>query len=99
MTRIFTDQGQSVPVTVIEVSPNRVTRLLDPETDGYRAVQVAWGEKRRGLINKAAAGNLAKSEVETAEGLLEFRLGDKDETEPGRRNQGGYLPGRPEGGR
>jgi len=81
MTRIFTDQGRSVPVTVIEVSPNRVTRLLDTETDGYRAVQIAWGDKRRGLINKAMAGNLAKSEVETAEGLMEFRLLDNDETE------------------
>lgn len=81
MTRIFTDQGESVPVTVIEVSPNRVTRLMDPETDGYRAVQIAWGEKRRGLINKTMAGNLAKSEIESAEGLLEFRLGDNDETE------------------
>lgn len=81
MTRVFTDQGHSVPVTVIEVSPNRVTRLLAPETDGYRAVQIAWGDKRRGLINKAMAGNLAKPEVETAEGLMEFRLRDNDETE------------------
>ena len=81
MTRVFTDQGRSVPVTVIEASPNRVTRLMDTGTDGYRAVQIAWGEKRRNLINKAMAGNLAKSEVETAEGLLEFRLLDDDETE------------------
>lgn len=81
MTRVFTDQGQSVPVTVIEVSPNRVTCLLDPETDGYRAVQIAWGGKRRGLINRAMAGNLAKSEVENAEGLMEFRLRDNDEME------------------
>ena len=81
MTRVFTDQGDSVPVTVIEASPNRVTRLMDPETDGYRAVQVAWGGKRRNLINRPSAGNLAKAEVETAEGLLEFRLGDGDSIE------------------
>ena len=78
MTRIFTDQGDSVPVTVIEATPSRVTCLRDAETDGYRAVQVAWGGKRRNLINKPAAGNLAKAEVETAEGLLEFRLDDGD---------------------
>lgn len=79
MTRVFTDQGESVPVTVIEASPNRVTRLLESDADGYRAVQVAWGEKRRNLINKPAAGSLAKVEVETAAGMLEFRLGN-DET-------------------
>ncbi|MEJ2761833.1 MAG: 50S ribosomal protein L3 [Gammaproteobacteria bacterium] len=81
MTRVFTDQGESVPVTVIEASPNRVTRLMDPEKDGYRAVQVAWGGKRRNLINRPSAGNLAKAEVETAEGLLEFRLGEGDSVE------------------
>lgn len=85
MTRVFTDQGESVPVTVIEAAPGRVTRLRDADTDGYRAVQIAWGGKRRNLINRPAAGNLAKAEVETAEGLLEFRLGDGDnvELEPG----------------
>jgi large subunit ribosomal protein L3 len=85
MTRVFTDQGESVPVTVIEATPGRVTKLRDPGTDGYRAVQVAWGGKRRNLINKPTAGNLAKAEVDTAEGLLEFRLGDDDalELEPG----------------
>ena len=59
MTRVFTEQGESVPVTVIEATPNRVTRLMEPDTDGYRAVQIAWGEKRRNLINKPAAGSLA----------------------------------------
>jgi large subunit ribosomal protein L3 len=81
MTRVFTDQGESVPVTVIEASPNRVMRLLESDADGYRAVQVAWGEKRRNLINKPAAGSLAKAEVETAAGMLEFRLGNDEGTE------------------
>jgi large subunit ribosomal protein L3 len=81
MTRVFTEQGESVPVTVIEATPNRVTRLLEPDADGYRAVQVAWGEKRRNLINKPAAGSLAKAEVESAAGMLEFRLGNDESTE------------------
>ena len=81
MTRVFTDQGESVPVTVIEAAPNRVMRLMDADADGYRAVQIAWGEKRRNLINKPSAGSLAKAEVESAEGLLEFRLGNDDGAE------------------
>ena len=81
MTRVFTDQGESVPVTVIEATPNRVTRLLESDADGYRAVQVAWGEKRRNLINKPTAGSLSKVEVETAAGMLEFRLGSDESIE------------------
>ncbi len=80
MTRIFTEQGQSVPVTVIEAGPNRITALIDVERNGYRAIQVSYGKKRRSLINKPQAGTLAKAEVESAEGLHEFRL-DKDEGE------------------
>ena len=78
MTRVFNEEGQSTPVTVIEVSPNRVTRLTSLEADGYRAVQVAWGRKKQGLVNKAEAGILAKANIETGEGFAEFRL---DETE------------------
>jgi len=74
MTRVFTEDGTHIPVTVIEAQPNRVTRLATPEKDGYLAVQVAWGSKRRSLINKPAAGELKKAEVEAAEGLVEFRL-------------------------
>ena len=81
MTRVFTDQGESVPVTVIEATPNRVTRLLESDADGYRAVQVAWGEKRRNLINKPTAGSLSKVEAETAAGMLEFRLGSDESIE------------------
>lgn len=76
MTRVFTDAGESIPVTVVEASPNKVMQLIDPERVGYRAIQVAWGEKRRNLINKPLAGNLSKSEIESAEGLAEFRLND-----------------------
>lgn len=78
MTRVFTEEGQSIPVTVIEADPNQVTWLTCPETDGYRAVQVAWGRKKPGLVNKPQAGIFAKAEVETGEGLAEFRLDDNE---------------------
>ena len=78
MTRVFTEAGLSIPVTIIEATTNKVTRLIEPETAGYRAVQLAWGTKRRNLIKKPAAGALAKAEVESAAGLIEFRL-DGDE--------------------
>ena len=74
MTRIFTEAGQSVPVTVIEASPNRITELATDEQRGYSAVQVAYGSKRRNLINKPLAGTLARAGIESAEGLHEFRL-------------------------
>lgn len=76
MTRVFTEDGQSIPVTVIEAIPNRVTYMTDVARVGYRAVQVAWGEKRKNLINKPRAGELSKVEIDTAEGLTEFRLAD-----------------------
>jgi large subunit ribosomal protein L3 len=79
MTRIFKEDGASIPVTVIEATPNKVTNLAEIDNRGYRSVQVAWGEKRRNLINKASAGNLAKAGVESARGLIEFRL-DKNES-------------------
>ena len=70
------EDGASVPVTVIEAAPNKIMKLISPENGGYRSIQVAWGSKRRNLIKKPAAGNLAKGGVETAEGLTEFRLDD-----------------------
>ena len=76
MTRVFTEDGQSIPVTVIEASPNRVTHMTDVARVGYRAVQVAWGEKRKNLINKPRAGVLSKVEIDSAAGLAEFRLAD-----------------------
>jgi large subunit ribosomal protein L3 len=74
MTRIFTDDGVSIPVTVIEATPNRVTQLRTEETDGYTALQVTAGEKKASRVNKAAAGHFAKAGVEAGRGLWEFRL-------------------------
>lgn len=74
MTRVFSNDGASVAATVIEAAPNRVTRLKTPDADGYSAVQIAWGGRRRVLINRPFAGVLAKAEVDNAEGLAEFRL-------------------------
>ena len=76
MTRIFTEAGESIPVTVIEVEPNRVTQLRDLERDGYRAYQVAVGERRASRVNKAQAGHYAKAGVEAGRSLWEFRLAD-----------------------
>ncbi len=81
MTRIFTEEGQSIPVTVIEATPNRVTRLTDSAQNGFRAVQLAWGTKRRGSINKPAAGILSKADIESAEGLVEFRFNEDEGNE------------------
>lgn len=74
MSRVFTEEGRSVPVTVIEATSNKVARLIEPENSGYRAVQLAWGSKRRNLINKPTSGVLSGAEIESAEGLIEFRL-------------------------
>lgn len=78
MTRIFTDAGESVPVTVVEVLPNRVTQVKSLERDGYRAVQVSFGRRRPQLLTKAAAGHYARANVEPGRGLLEFRLDGAD---------------------
>ena len=78
MTRVFTEQGDSVPVTVIEVSPNRVTQVKTVEADGYSALQVTMGTKRNSLVSKPEAGHFSKAEVEAGEGLWEIRL-DSDE--------------------
>jgi len=74
MTRVFTEQGDSVPVTVIDASPNRVTQVKSEDSDGYRALQVTIGSKRSNLVNKPAAGHFAKAEVEAGVGLWELRL-------------------------
>src|ERR1700676_5756518 len=78
MTRIFTDAGESVPVTVVEALPNRVTQVKSVDTDGYRAVQVSVGTRRPQLLSKAAAGHFAKANVAPGRGLIEFRLGSTD---------------------
>ena len=74
MTRIFTEEGGSVPVTVIEATPNRITQLRTAEKDGYRALQVTAGTKKANRVNKAEAGHYAKAGVEAGRGLWEFRL-------------------------
>ena len=81
MTRIFTDDGVSVPVTVISVDPNRVTQVKNVENDGYRALQVTTGERRASRVTKAMAGHYAKAGTEAGRGLWEFRLGDDEGTE------------------
>jgi large subunit ribosomal protein L3 len=75
MTRVFTDAGETVPVTVIEALPNRVTQIKSPETDGYRAVQVTVGSRRASRVTKAVAGHYTKANVAPGESLMEFRLG------------------------
>lgn len=74
MTRIFTEDGESIPVTVLDVSNNRVAQVKSPETDGYAAVQVAYGTRRATRVNKAQAGHYAKAGVEAGSILKEFRL-------------------------
>jgi len=74
MTRVFTEDGGSLPVTVIEVAPNRVTRIKDVEGDGYRALQVTAGARRAKLLSKGQAGHFAKAGVDAGRGLWEFRL-------------------------
>jgi large subunit ribosomal protein L3 len=74
MTRVFTDAGETVPVTVIEALPNRVTQIKSPENDGYRAVQVTFGSRRASRVTKAVAGHFAKANVPAGEALMEFRL-------------------------
>ena len=72
MTRIFTDDGATVPVTVLDVSNNRVTQIKTPETDGYAAVQVTFGQRRASRVGKPLAGHLAKAGVEAGHVLKEF---------------------------
>src|SRR5450830_788543 len=74
MTRVFTDDGDSVPVTVVDVSDNRVTQIKTAQTDGYVAVQVAFGKRRASRVNKSAAGHFAKAAVEAGHTLKEFRV-------------------------
>ena len=79
MTRVFTEDGASVPVTVIEVEPNRVTRVKSVESDGYAAVQVTTGSRKAKHLSKAQAGQFAKAGVEAGRSLMEFRLAAGDE--------------------
>jgi len=83
MTRVFTEQGNSVPVTVVEVDPNRVTQVKDVETDGYRSIQVTIGKRRASRVNKPVTGHYAKAGVEAGEGLWELRLPEGEDVETG----------------
>ena len=74
MSRIFTENGESVPVTLIEATPNRIVQVKTVENDGYHAVQIAAGAKRAALVNKPLAGHYAKAKVEAGRGLWEFRV-------------------------
>ena len=74
MSRLFTEDGKSIPVTLIEATPNRITQIKTLESDGYSAVQVAVGGKRAALVNKPEAGHLAKAKVEAGRGLWELRV-------------------------
>jgi large subunit ribosomal protein L3 len=87
MTRIFTDEGSSIPVTVVEVDPNRVTQVRTEDTDGYRAFQVTTGTRRASRVSKPMAGHYAKAGTEAGRGLWEFRLadGEGDDIEVGKK--------------
>jgi large subunit ribosomal protein L3 len=83
MTRIFTDEGASIPVTVIEVEDNKITQVRTDDVDGYRAIQVTVGSRKASRVSKAAAGHFAKAGVEAGRGLWEFRLETGEEFEVG----------------
>lgn len=74
MTRIFTEEGESIPVTVLDVSNNRVAQVKTPEVDGYAAIQLAYGERRASRVTKPEAGHYAKAGIEAASSLKEFRV-------------------------
>jgi large subunit ribosomal protein L3 len=78
MTRVFTDAGETIPVTVVEVLPNRVTQVKSTDKDGYRAVQVTYGQRRPQLLSKAVAGHYGKASVAPGRALVEFRLAEKE---------------------
>jgi large subunit ribosomal protein L3 len=85
MTRVFTDDGESIPVTVIEALPNRITQVKTADSDGYRAIQVTLGAVKPSRVKKPVAGQYAQAQQEPGEGLWEFRLeeGEGDELAPG----------------
>ena len=83
MTRIFTEQGESIPVTVLEMEPNRVTQVKTSDTDGFNAIQVTVGSRRASRVTKAAAGHFAKAGVEAGRTTVEFRLDEATELTAG----------------
>ncbi|KFJ41969.1 50S ribosomal protein L3 [Francisella philomiragia] len=83
MTRIFTEDGVSIPVTVVQVESNKVTQIKTTETDGYNAIQVTTGFKKRSNVNKPMAGHCAKASVEPGRGLWEFAIDNASDYEVG----------------
>lgn len=81
MTRIFTEAGDSIPVTVIEAQPNRITQMKSVENDGYRALQVATGTRKASRVRKSQAGHFAAAKVEAGDLMTEFRLEDGEQGE------------------
>ena len=81
MTRVFTEDGVSIPVTVIEAQPNQITQVKTVENDGYRALQVSAGSRKASRVSKPQAGHFAQAKVEAGDLITEFRLDDADEAE------------------
>lgn len=83
MTRVFTEDGISIPVSVVEVLPNRVSQIKTIDTDGYVAVQLTGGEKKSSHVNKPLTGHFAKAQIDAGDMLCEFRVDSVDEFSPG----------------
>ena len=81
MTRVFTEEGESIPVTVIEAPPNRITQVKTVDNDGYRALQVTAGERKASRVSRPEAGHFAKAKVEAGDLLTEFRVAEGDDTD------------------
>jgi len=81
MTRVFTDEGVSIPVTVIDAQPNRITQVKTVDKDGYRALQVTAGSRKASRVSKPAAGHFAAAKVEAGDLITEFRIDDTDDSE------------------
>ncbi|MDH3756222.1 MAG: 50S ribosomal protein L3 [Gammaproteobacteria bacterium] len=81
MTRVFTEDGVSIPVTVIEAQPNQITQVKTAENDGYRALQVSAGQRKASRVSKPQAGHFAQAKVEAGDLIAEFRLDDTDEAD------------------
>lgn len=79
MTRVFTEDGASIPVTVVEITPNRVTQIKDADSDGYRAIQVTAGSRKAAKVSKSEAGHYARAGVEAGRGLWELRVSGDDD--------------------
>lgn len=81
MTRIYSDDGSAVPVSVVQIEPNRIVQVKTEDTDGYRAIQVTTGSKKRSRLSRPEAGHFGKGGLEAGRGLWEFRLDESDKTE------------------